>query len=249
MYWSLGSGFGVRGLGLLAPNPLAAFLFCGALGELLLVFGQFHGIARVRPRLNLGASPGQRRLAFLPAGDFLGDRQPLAQGSAVGRFGLGQKLLNLQFQLLHHLSGPDVADGAVLAGVGLNFRSVGGHGELAELEELELLGQLQDRNEALGEQRLIFPTKGAERVVVGMGVGGEHAHRDAVVSATLNAATAEDARGVTVDKRGQKHARRILFIAGSSGVDLHLSQVEGVNRIEDEMNQVIGGHPVAHVGR
>ncbi len=43
--------------------------------------------------------------------------------------------------------------------------------------------------------------------------------------------------------------RRILFAAGAAGVDLDLAQVEGVHGIEDEVDEMIGGHPVAQIGR
>src|ERR1017187_977874 len=97
------------------------------------------------------------------------------------------------------------AHGAVFAGVGQNFRAIGSHGELAELEHFELLGQLQDFDEALGEQRWVFPAKGAKGVVVGMGVGGEQAHRDAIVSALLDATAAEGARGIAVNEQPEQH--------------------------------------------
>ena len=110
-----------------------------------------------------------------------------------------------------------------------------------------MLGQLQHFDEALGEQRPVFPAEGAERVVVGMGVGSEQTHRDAVVSALLDATAAEGARGIAVNKQAQQHGRRILFAAGAAEVDLDLTQVQGIHRVEDEVDQMIGGHPVAKV--
>ena len=58
-------------------------------------------------------------------------------------------MLHFQFELGDHFARPLVADGAVFAGVGQYFGAVGGDGELAELEQFELLGQLQDFDEAL----------------------------------------------------------------------------------------------------
>jgi hypothetical protein len=69
---------------------------------------------------------------------------------------------------------------------------------LTELEQFELLGQLQDLDEALGQQRLVLAAEGAEVVVVGMGVGGEQTHRDAIKAALLDATAAESAGGVAV---------------------------------------------------
>lgn len=59
-----------------------------------------------------------------------------------------------------------IADGAVLVGAGEHLGAVGGDGELAERQQFELLGQLQDLDKALGEQRLVFAAKGAEGVAV-----------------------------------------------------------------------------------
>ena len=43
--------------------------------------------------------------------------------------------------------------------------------------------------------------------------------------------------------------RRIWLAAGAAGVDADLAQVEGLHRIEDEVDERIGGHPVAPIGR
>ena len=37
--------------------------------------------------------------------------------------------------------------------------------------------------------------------------------------------------------------------AGAAGVDADLAQVEGLHRLEDEVDERIGGHPVAPMGR
>jgi hypothetical protein len=39
-----------------------------------------------------------------------------------------------------------------------------------------------------------------------------------------------------------------LGAAGAATVDLDLAQVQGVDGVEDEMNQMIGGHPLAQIG-
>jgi hypothetical protein len=64
----------------------------------------------------------------------------------------------------------------------------------------------------------------------------------------LLAAAAEGAGGVTVDEQGQEHAGRVLFAAGPARVELDLAQVEGVDGVEDEMNQIMGGHLLAQIG-
>ena len=43
--------------------------------------------------------------------------------------------------------------------------------------------------------------------------------------------------------------RRIWLAAGAAGVDADLAQVEGLHRLEDEVDERIGGHPVAPMGR
>jgi hypothetical protein len=40
-----------------------------------------------------------------------------------------------------------------------------------------------------------------------------------------------------------------LLAAGAAGVDPDLTQVEGIHGVEDEVDQMIGGHPVAQIGR
>jgi hypothetical protein len=40
-----------------------------------------------------------------------------------------------------------------------------------------------------------------------------------------------------------------LFAAGATGIDLHLAQVQDIHRVEDEVDQMIGGHPVTEIGR
>jgi hypothetical protein len=64
----------------------------------------------------------------------------------------------------------------------------------------------------------------------------------------LLAAAAEGAGGVAVDEQGQEHAGRVLVAAGAATVDLELAQVQGVDGVEDEMNQIMGGHPLAQIG-
>jgi exodeoxyribonuclease VII small subunit len=40
-----------------------------------------------------------------------------------------------------------------------------------------------------------------------------------------------------------------LFAAGAAGVHLDLAQIEGVHGVENEVDQVIGRHPVTQIGR
>ena len=72
------------GLRWLAANLFAAFLFGGTLGQFLFVLGQLGGVTGMGASLDLGAGLRQRGLAFLPTGDFVGDRQPVLQRRGVG---------------------------------------------------------------------------------------------------------------------------------------------------------------------
>jgi hypothetical protein len=40
-----------------------------------------------------------------------------------------------------------------------------------------------------------------------------------------------------------------LFAAGAAGVDLNLTQVEGVYGVEDEVDEMIRRNPVTEIGR
>ena len=235
-----GLGSGAGSLRRLAANPFPTFLSSRSLGQLRRVLGQWGGIA--------GGGPGQRRLALLPAGDLLGNRQALLERGRIGLLGFGQQLLHLQFQLLDHLPGPLVTDRAVLAGIGQHLGAVDRHGKLADWEPFEFPGQLEDLHEARGQEVLVFAAEGAKGVVIGVGVGGEEAHRNTVVSALPDAAAAEGAGGVAVDEQAQQHAGRVWGAAGAAGVALDLAQVKGLDGVEDEMDQRIGGYPLAQIG-
>jgi hypothetical protein len=41
---------------------------------------------------------------------------------------------------------------------------------------------------------------------------------------------------------------RVLLAAGAADVDLDLAQVESVHGVEDEVDKMIAGHPVAQIG-
>ena len=52
-----------------------------------------------------------------------------------------------------------------------------------------------------------------------------------------------------LEEQAQQQVRRIWRAAGAAGVDADLAQVESLHRIEDEVDEMIGGHPVAQIGR
>lgn len=79
--------------------------------------------------------------------------------------------------------------------------------------------------------------------------GGEQTRRHTVASALLDAAAAEHAGGATVGEQSQRHARRALFAAGATGVDPDLAQIGGGRGIGNEAEKMVGGRPVARIGR
>lgn len=82
-----------------------------------------------------------------------------------------------------------------------------------------------------------------------MGAGGECAHGHAVVGGLCDAPAAEGARGVAADEQGQHDGRREWPGAGAARVDAEAAQVKRPDGIEDEVNVVVGGEPIAEVGR
>jgi hypothetical protein len=158
-------------------------------------------------------------------------------------------LVNLQLQLRDLFAGALGAHGRRLAGVGGDFRAVDTHRHLAKLGQLQLLGQLQDLDETLLHQRLVLRSESADRVVVRVGVAGDEPHGHIVVGGLLDAAGSKGARRVAVHQQAQQQGRRILLVARAAGVDPDLAQVDRLDRIDDEVCQMVGRHPVPQVRR
>jgi len=53
--------------------------------------------------------------------------------------------------------------------------------------------------------------------------------------------------GVTVDQQSQHHRRRILLTAGATVIDLEVGDRDLLHRIQDEMNEMVAGHPLAQI--
>ena len=116
----------------------------------------------------------------------------MAGGGPGGEFG------GIVFVDVGHDGFEDVqGDGGLMRGV---RQSAGGSGLTGEgaafggdvrIEQFELLRQFQHLDEAPGEQRGVFAAEGAAGVVIGRRVGGEQAHRHAVVGALLDPPAAE----------------------------------------------------------
>ncbi len=228
LYWSVGAGGGRRG---------RAFLLGVLLGALGLGLG-------VGARFHLGAGLGQGGLAGLAAGELVVDGQAVLERRGVGGFGLGQELLDLQLDLVELFAGAFVADCAVSAGVGEDLRAVDGHRDVAYLKLLAARGQLEDLREGIGQQRAVLPAELADGVVVGVGVGAEVAHRHVVEGALLDAAAGKRAGRVAVHQQRQHRRGWVLLAAAAPLVDPGVAQVERLDRIDDEVHEVILRYPV-----
>ena len=213
------------------------------------MLGLFGLKAGVGAGLHLGLGALELGFALLPALDFGGDGAAVLQGRRVSLVGLGQQLGDLEVEGAQGFFGVAVADGGVLARVGEDFGAVDGHGDVPDLEHAAAGGQLEDLREGVREERAVVAPERAERVVIGVGVGAQEAHRDVFVGGALDLAAGERARGVAVDEQPEQHRRRILFAAGAAGVDRGRARVDGLHRIDHEMHKVIRRHPVAQVGR
>lgn len=217
--------------------------------EFALVFRALQRGTGLRAGFDFGARFGQLRLALLPPLDFCGDRESVLERGAVGVLGFAQQLLDFQIQFPHHLPGTGVADRGVFTGAGQHLGPVDGHGDPADLEHAALRGQFEDLGEAAREQLAVNAAEGADRVVIGMRVRAEQPDRDVLVSGALDFPAGEEARGVAVDKQAEHQARRILRIAGAALVDPRPVQVEFADGVHDEVDKMIGRHPLAQVRR
>ena len=103
--------------------------------------------------------------------------------------------------------------------------------------------------EGARQQGGVLPAKGAERVVIGVRVGAEHAHGHAVVGGPLDLAAAESARGVAPEEPPEQERRRVLLAAGAAPVHPRRAQVARPHRLQHERHKVILRHPLPQVRR
>ena len=82
-----------------------------------------------------------------------------------------------------------------------------------------------------------------------MRVGAEVTHGHVAVGGALDAAAAEGAVGVAVDEQREHHRRRELRVAAAAVVDGEGAQRQPLDGLDDEMDQVILGDPIAQVRR
>lgn len=82
-----------------------------------------------------------------------------------------------------------------------------------------------------------------------MGVGTEVAHGDVFIGEDLDTATGKGSGGVAINEQGQHGGRRILRRTGATLVGFGGGEIEGIDRIHDEMNHVVLADPVPEIGR
>ena len=144
---------------------------------------------------------------------------------------------------------PLITHRRVFAGVGQHLGAVHTDRDLPDFQHLQLPRHLQHFDKQFAQQRLVLPSEGADRVVIGMGIGRDEPHRHIVVGRLFDPPRAEGAGRVAVDQQTDQHARRILRIPRAPDVDLDLAKVHRLHGIHNKMRQVIGWHPVLEVGR
>ena len=64
----------------------------------------------------------------------------------------------------------------------------------------------------------------------------------------LDLATGKNSIGVAIDDQAQHHARIILLAAAAFVVDRELFHIDALDRLDDEMDEVVLWHPVPQVG-
>jgi hypothetical protein len=110
-------------------------------------------VARLRAGFDLGFRCRDGGQLIFPAGNLGGDVLAFGQVAPVSLFGLGEQFLGFVFELGFELAGVPIGQGAVAAGVGMQFGAV--EAERAEAGELVGLGNFQD----LYEERLKLRVK------------------------------------------------------------------------------------------
>jgi hypothetical protein len=198
------------------------------------------GLEALAGGIQLGA---QRR----QAPDLLGQGLRVGLRAGVGRLGPTHEFRDLQLQLIHKLAGPPVRDRTVLAGVGVELAAV--DADHAELEQLQLPGQEENLQEALGHRLEVASPEGRDRVVIRVLVRRHVAHTDVPLGRPLDPSARKDPVGVAVDQQRQHHPWVILGRPGAAIVGRERADADPLDRLDHEMRQVILRDPVPKIGR
>jgi hypothetical protein len=68
------------------------------------------------------------------------------------------------------------------------------------------------------------------------------------VAGAFDLAAGENACAVGENQKGQEHGGWELFATGAAMVDLGRGGVDELDGVDDEMDEVVGRNPVAHIG-
>ena len=135
----------------------------------------------------------------------------------------------------------------MLAGVGLELGAINAH--QAHAQQLQLLGQKQNLQEALRHRREVLPPEARDRIVVGVTVRRNEANPDIAVRRPLDPTAGKDPVGVAVDQQRQHHPGVILRRARAAMVHLEGAQSDTLHRLDHEVRQIIRRDPVPQIGR
>ena len=117
------------------------------------------------------------------------------------------------------------------------------------LSSFAFAGQLEHIHTRTGHRLQVVAAEGAERVVIGMVVGAEVTHGHVAVGGPLDAPAPEEAVGVAVDEQREHQVGRELLVAAALVIDREGRERQPLDGLDDEMDQIILGHPLAQVGR
>lgn len=185
---------------------------------------------------------------FFPAArQFGGDVQRLLALLRLGLLGPRHEFFYFQFQLFEHRARAPVAHGGMFAGVGLDPRPV--HADRADFGQAQVLGQLEHAHERGAEGGFVGRAESADRIVIGMSVGAEVTHGHGAGGRGFDGPGAEASGGVAVDEQRQHHGRSILLAARAAVIDVEVGGGNLLHRINDEMDDVTLGHPLAQITR
>ena len=200
-------------------------------------------------RLSLQTATGRIELVAqgLAAGNLLRQGLRIILASRVCRLRPPQQFRDLPFQLGDQRTRALVRHRAMLVGVGLELGAVDAHQAYAQ--QLQLLGQKKNLQEALRHRSEVLPPKARDRVVVGVTVRRDEANPDVAVRRPLDPTAGEDPVGVAVDQQRQHHPRVILRRARAAMVHLEGAQIDTLHRLDHEVPQIIRREPVPQIGR
>jgi hypothetical protein len=196
------------------------------------------------PRLNLRPGLGQLLQALLTARQFLGDRQAVGEIRPVCRFGLGQQVGHLGFQLRLDPTRMLVGQRAVTAGLGVELGAVQGH--RAHLEQTHFACQEQDLSEQSPDLLEKPPPKCRDGVMVGMFIRRDEAEGHGIVGRPLQFTAREHPGCIAVHPNAQEQRRVIGGRTGPAIALDHRAQVQLVDHLHHKARQVRLRQPLVH---